>query len=331
MIESKDVSVVMQGPVYGSCHASENEQITKKCCEQVKKLMPDCELILSTWEGTDVEDIPVDKIVYNSDPGGVDMVLNGIKRLNNTNRMIVSTFNGVKAASKKYVLKIRTDIFIERLSFLKLFDAFPIDDKNAILKARIISLSANHPKRGANIVFSVSDWVEFGYREDIYKFWDIPLQDNGSILESNGQKDFSKNRVGESYIWPLFLQKDLRYTDMLQQYTGVIPPNDENINIYEKSLAEYVVLYEGKQLGINSLKYWNKNYVRHDFARASCYMHYEWKLLYKKFCNQKYRVHVDLKGAGSVILYILVFKFIQVKFNGLYKNIKIIYNKFRGK
>lgn len=318
MISSSEISVIVQGPIYGDANCLDNEKVTKKCCDRVRELLPDAEIILSTWEGSDVTGIDFDKVIFNQDPGGILMLLDGVERLNNTNRMIVSTLNGLKAAQRIYAVKIRTDAYLENTDFLLKFRKFPLRDHKGLVKERIISLSANHPKRGAAILFSVSDWFEFGYTEDLIKLWDAPLQKKEDLVTHGGLPDWKDNLVAESYIWLLFVKKDPFYEERLKGYEGVIPVNQENLELYEKSLAEYAVLYEGKQLGLNSLKYWNKNYVRRDFARASCYMHYEWEKLYTKYCDHQYRPTMDFKGWADVITYRIVFQFLQKKMNKLY-------------
>ena len=327
MIDSIDISVIMQGPVYGNKNDIEEKQITKRCCIRVKELLPKCELILSTWEDTDTSNIDVDKIIFNKDPGGVMMYLNGVRRMNNTNRMIVSTVNGIRHATRKYVLKLRTDNYIENLSFLSKFDLFKITESSSILKARIISLSANHPIRGAGIIFMISDWVEFGYREDVMKLWEIPIQENSSLTFHKGVCDWDVNLVGEAYIWPQFLKKDEQFNSYLKHFNGPIPLNKDTIQMSEYALAKYIVLYEGVQLGINSLKYWNKNYVRRDFARAACYMHYEWEQLYKKYYDNKFHVKIKIRERSCVLFYNFVFKYLQPNFYNIYQILKKTYNK----
>lgn len=321
MIESNEISVVVQGPIYGF-DEKYDKPITELCCLRIKELLPECELILSTWEGSCVKNIIFDKCIYNKDPGGILMVLDNVERMNNTNRMILSTKNGLKATTKKYVVKMRSDTYIENLSFLEKFGEFPLLDSNSCIRERIISLSATHPTRGSGIIFSLSDWFEFGLREDVIKLWDIDLQPTENIVESNGKKLWKDNQVGESYFWPMFLKNDLLFNKVIAGNTSAIPLNKDNIDLSERALAKYVVLFEGRQLGVNSLKYWDKNYVRKDFARASCYMHFEWEQLYKKYCNQDYRVHIDLCGHLSIFMYMFIMKFLRVKFGGGYRVLK---------
>ena len=100
-IKSKDISVVVQGAI--------NSEVTPKCLESIRKYLPEAEIILSTWEGSDVVRLDYDKLILNKDPGGADCSRDG-KGINNCNRELVSTFEGLKLANRKYALKIRSDI-----------------------------------------------------------------------------------------------------------------------------------------------------------------------------------------------------------------------------
>jgi hypothetical protein len=82
-IDSKDISVVVQGPI----HTQDN--LTKRVLESVRTHLPNAELILSTWKGSEVDGLDCDILLLNDDPGAI----NG---LNNVNRQIVSTRNGLQ-------------------------------------------------------------------------------------------------------------------------------------------------------------------------------------------------------------------------------------------
>jgi len=317
-----EISVIVQGPIYGANAATEDEKYTKRCCEQIRKLLPKSEVILSTWENSDVTGIDADVVVFSKDPGAVVMSLDGIDRPNNTNRMIVSTKAGLQRASNKYAIKMRSDMVLENLDFVKKFKNFPVNDSDCYLEQRIISLSANNYLRGKDVIFTISDWFEFGYTADLLKLWDIPLQNNEEFLETDGKLRFEDNLVAEAYIWVSFLKKIRKYDYLSLNYKDVVPLTKENIDAYEQSLAEYVVLYNGKQLGLNSFKLPNKNYVRRDFAKASCFTHTEWMKLYKKHIDRKYKVSFILEDYVDVVLYKFVFKFLQKKMSGVYMFLK---------
>ena len=77
-INTSEISVVMQGAVY---------PITPFAIASVRLLLPDSQIILSTWEGSDLSKIEKNiKVILNRDPHK-----KGMKYPNNSNRMILST------------------------------------------------------------------------------------------------------------------------------------------------------------------------------------------------------------------------------------------------
>lgn len=109
MIHSfEGLSLVVQGGV--------NNPLTARCMEALRKQFPNAELILSTWESSDVTGLLADKIVFSPDPGATvcDEVA-GV--LNNVNRQLVSTKAGIAAASRPFILKTRTDILFRNADF----------------------------------------------------------------------------------------------------------------------------------------------------------------------------------------------------------------------
>lgn len=326
MIDSNQISVVIQGPVYGTKDDIENDKITKRCCERVRKLLPEAEIILSTWKGSDVDELTYDVVIFNDDPGEIMMRLDGVDRMNNTNRMLVSTHNGIKKASRKYTIKMRSDMWIENLCFLEKFGEYPIEEKNSIMGQRIIVLPSTCPYRGKKILFAMQDWFNFGLTTDLEKLWNVPLQKKEDLIYKNGVADFDDNLVAENYIWVDFLNKDGYFHSKLGRYKGKIPYNKENLGLYELSLAKYSVLYDGKTLGLNSLKYPNQNYVRKDFAKASCYMHFEWQKMYKRYFDKSMKIDLAIRDRIDIIKYIITFHIIQRRFNKIYNFLRGRYN-----
>lgn len=328
MIKDKDISIVIQGPILGEEEVHFEKKITQRVCLNIRKNLPNAEIIISTWEGSNIDNLIYDKIIFNKDPGPILMTLNGKIRNNNTNRMITSTINGLKQASRKYVIKMRSDLYFENLNFLKYFKKYSKRENKGILNSRILTLSANNYRRSSDIIFTLNDWFMFGEKEDIIKVWDIPLQEEKKLYkEENKLPEFEKNLVGEDYVWSSFLKKDDFFKKILNKYKFKIPITEENVNFYEKSLAEYVIIYNGKDLGINSYKYFNKNYVRRDFAKASCYTHMEWLKLQKKYINPDIKIPLRIRDLLDIFLYWLIFKVLQKKFNKFYLIFKNYYNR----
>ena len=60
-ITSRDISVVVQGPIH--------KTRTKKCLQSIRKNLPAAEIILSTWQNSSVNGMDFDILVANEDPG----------------------------------------------------------------------------------------------------------------------------------------------------------------------------------------------------------------------------------------------------------------------
>ena len=114
MITSKELSFVVQGPVHTG-----GEFSTINACNSIRKYFPDAEIILSTWIGENTEGITYDTLVLSEDPGGF---LRWDKVMVNVNRQIVSSYNGIKATGRPYVVKTRTDILFNNDQLLAKFN-----------------------------------------------------------------------------------------------------------------------------------------------------------------------------------------------------------------
>ena len=111
MINSKDISVVVQGPI--------RTDITSKCIKSIRQFLPDSEIILSTWKNEDISQLDYDKLVLCDDPGATLLCVKHKKQIyNNMNRQLVTVKEGLKLANRKYVLKLRTDLILTNANFL---------------------------------------------------------------------------------------------------------------------------------------------------------------------------------------------------------------------
>lgn len=204
IVESKDISVVVQGSI--------DFQETKKCLNSVRKNLPGAEIILSTWQDAKTEDLDYDILVLSSDPGGTSMEPVTWKT-NNVNRQITSTLNGIKRATRKYVLKIRTDSSILNLGFLKYYNAQIIstlkrEKEYSVFNKRVLidSYFTRDPICGEyRLCFHPSDLWFFGLKEDLENLFAIPLQEK-FIVTINGCK--FQYRTPEQYIWTSCLEKN---------------------------------------------------------------------------------------------------------------------------
>src|SRR4051812_17964312 len=99
-ITAQDLSFVMQGEVYRQTSPITGKPVTQSCLESLRRHYPGSEVILSTWQGTDVDGLEFDKVLFNEDPGAWNALRPGAGvKLDNTNRQIVSSRNGLRVAT----------------------------------------------------------------------------------------------------------------------------------------------------------------------------------------------------------------------------------------
>src|SRR5277367_6682727 len=101
-ITSKDISIIVQGPVF-------KDGITARCLKSLRANLPDAEIILSTWQGSDTTGLEFDRLVENQDPSPIWLLDPFLKRtqINNIIRQMISTVAGLNAATRPYALKFR--------------------------------------------------------------------------------------------------------------------------------------------------------------------------------------------------------------------------------
>ncbi len=246
-INDSEISVVIQGPVRG------NE--TVECIASIRRFLPKAEIILSTWEGADVEELDYDKVIFNVDPGSNGYIkIYPHPQVSNLNRQLVSTQNGIKAVQRKYCLKIRTDGKIINDNFLSLFPKYCfIDSDVSPLKARIMVEGLCTSVEGS---FCVGDWWHFGYTEDVKKWFDTPLSKEkaGEIyFEDNSIRPFGAESVcqfsPEQYIAMNFARK---YCGYVGEYKHIYD-DDNNLvamSASKKMIIDYLLCVEGELAGI---------------------------------------------------------------------------------
>jgi len=192
-IESRDICVVVQGPI----HTQDN--LTKRVLESVRTHLPDAELILSTWKGSDVDGLDCDILLLNDDPGPLNVPN---KSKINLNRQIVSTRNGLQKATRTYAMKLRTDTLLTGTGFIDAFDKYPErreDFKVFEHKIVIPTLYTRNPRR--SYLFHPSDIFQFGLRSDMIELWSIPLYSKTVIFNPEFEGP------PEQFLWLSVLKK----------------------------------------------------------------------------------------------------------------------------
>lgn len=178
-IPAKDISVVIQG----SLLRGKREGI-ERCLGSLAMVLPEAEIIISTWENEDICLIPsYVKVVTSKDPG---CFWETPYRAYNLNRQIVSTLAGIKAATRPYCLKLRSDHALLNTNFLRVSASRPGTLFSAPLT--ITNLYVRNPEKYP-LIFHVSDVVQFGATQDLSQYWDSELFDENDVLHPLDQRN----------------------------------------------------------------------------------------------------------------------------------------------
>lgn len=302
-IETSEISVVVQGAI--------DKINTPLCLNSIRKYLPGSEIILSTWEGADVTNLEYDIVLFNKDPGGfTDRFIATF--MNNTVRQIYSTQMGLKKASKKFTLKLRSDLILNKNKFLNMFDAYPKRDENYVLfKHRVLVTSFFSKKFLYSngliqpVPFHISDWALFGYSEDINRIFNIELPkepDFSWYLYENKINTVKTNLLCGSHKYApeqyITLSAFKNAYDI--NFEHYMDYSDKNIELSEKLIANnYIIIsprdfsfYCGKKRNNNDFyKRWSKYpFTIPKLLWEGLYRPYVFALDYKKYCDNNYQL-----------------------------------------
>ena len=127
----KNLSIIVQGEV---------TYTLGKLLVRIRKKLRGAEIILSTWKGADVRGLDYDVLVLSDDPGAI-LMSDKMQTYNNLNRQLVSTQEGLKKATGKYAMKLRSDMILTSDKFLDYFDKFQArSDKYNLFEHKILTI-----------------------------------------------------------------------------------------------------------------------------------------------------------------------------------------------
>ena len=308
MIQSKDISIVVQGAI--------NKIETEKCLKSIKKFLPDAQVILSTWEGSDVSFLEglYDILILNKDPGaGYYYETESDVKYNNLNRQLVSTQNGLKKASRTYAMKIRSDIIFNSDKFLSFFDSFPVRNPQFSLFNHKILTSAAYSKFlhndfiGKNftdfkLLFHISDWWFFGLKEDLQMYFDVPLVKEPEFSNYYNLEE-NKNKFNPFNMAVCYLQFPPEQYFAVKCFEKHVEKHVENLNIEHsgdtsdekfEQARQYIInnfiFLEYSDSGIYFNKYILAKYPWLSSVYIDLYNKYRQKYEYKKYCDNNYNI-----------------------------------------
>ena len=269
LMEYMDISVVIQGAI--------NREWYIRISSSIRQFLPGAEIIISTWIGTDVSGLDYDKIVMNNDPGAIisNFPETGLTT-NNINRQIVSTRNGIKESLRTYIIKIRSDSFLQGTDFLYYFQKYSTD-------GQILMFEPINPKGKFKNQYCFNDFFFLGDRKRMLELWDIPLY---SSLK-NGEKDL----LPEEYLLQAYCKK-------------IYNTNSVNESLFLKVLREKVVIIPEQKSGIKSIKYPGHNSFIEVFIKHYFISHNEWKCITENASPVDWVVAAISRITGCIVLVI---------------------------
>lgn len=295
-----DISVVVQGPVQTLTDRDQEEGITKKCIDSVRKHLPGAKIILSTWHNQDLSGLDYDELVLCNDPGRNirQYKKDGSPHYYNNNRQIVSTSEGLKRVTTKYAVKLRSDNYLTSDSFVSLQKKFPKRCKQyKFLQERVVVANAFTRKyaKGHKVAFHLSDFFYFGLTEDLLSLWDLPLIPDFEKKENQLSSPCYPNYIIDctQLFWVLALQKfepSIKLDHLLDNSHDKLVQSD-------MCYANNLIIASPEELGLGLGEKFSNGQVRISRDRGKCaHLHFnEWQALYKRYCAPSFRVEASLK------------------------------------
>ncbi len=252
-ISTDRISVVIQGAIGG-------DDLPEQVVQSARRHLPGCEVILSTWDGERELSAPVDQRVESEDPGAPWQIHEEWPA--NTNRLLRSTVAGLKACSRPYALKLRTDTPLAGNEFLAEFQRYP--ERSSALRLLhdrivVINFYCWNPELRPFGLFCVADTVNFGRTEDLLDVWERPLDEepaNSTWFESHPRPDPDPapwagfRYTPEQLLWLGFLRKHVQLP--FEHFNDVTPTSEL---LSELSIANNVVIVERDQFGVELPKF----------------------------------------------------------------------------
>lgn len=326
MIKSEEISVVVQGNI--------DLKYIETCLTSIRHVLPKAELILSTW----IEDkkklnslnLNCDKYVFSKDPGA-ELLNKESKSTNNINRQIISTQKGLAVATRKYILKYRSNMSLLSNNFLYFYEKHSENADFFKQKLLVVDYYTRNP-RIINMPFHPSDWIIFGLSEDVKKYYNISLQSKDEVLWFKNHKNTSNLFKSvyalyspEQYICISFLKKYIRI-----KCKSYYDASEKNIEITEMFLAKNMIVIDSKKNGIIFLKYSPNRY----FEKSTLLTYNDWYFLNKKY-NERLvfidRIINEVRYLKCKIFYKFIRKYIVLLINkfGLKRHVKFLLNRVK--
>ncbi|WP_318441507.1 WavE lipopolysaccharide synthesis family protein [Photobacterium leiognathi] len=304
------ISVVIQGPVNSYQERKQEEGVTKKCIESIRRYLPGSKVILSTWEGQNCEGLEPDILLLNKDPGGniVAYDEDGNSKKLNFNRQIVSTLEGLKIVKTPYVVKIRSDNFLtdnkfvfEQKKYSHRNSNDSVFDERIVINTSYFRLYAD----GQEVIMHPSDFFHYGRTVDVIKIWDIPLFDDlvydldKKGLYQDNWSPYKSLHAEQVYCERWLSQLDGNAPKLTDRYDN----SYKNKKYWLRFIASNFIILEPEQIGLGLVKRFKKK-----IKRPNEFSYFDWLMLYKKYCDVNIKVPY-----AKFLLFVGIHRWIKIK------------------
>ncbi len=289
MIDFKDITVVVQGPVQTFHDREQEPGITRKCLESVRKHLPGSIIILSTWPDQNLEGLDYDELVISEDPGSNIRYfsLDGTPQRFNNNRQIVSSREGLKRVSTRYAVKLRSDNFLTGSQFVSLLQKFPLRSQQyKFFDERVVVSNVFTRKyaKGYPVAFHLSDFFYFGLTTDLKIIWDLTLypdaNDKEFKVQASHRNDFEIDCT--QMLWLSALRK----FDPEVKLNNLLDRKNDALSHSNKIYANNVIIASPEDLGLGLCqKFLGSARISRTKGRCAQWQHWEWKEIYRRHCD----------------------------------------------
>lgn len=269
IVNESDLTFVVQGGV------GDSDSLTR-CIQSIKKYFPNSKIILSTWKGSDCKKYNVDKLVLSDDTNIVEYFYKNQNILNNINRQIISSKNGLKKSKTKYSVKLRTDMVFKSNKLLKIIGGLKtIKCKYFDLKSEIITpvdLCINPDK--SMLLYHFNDWIIGGLTEDLKKIFDIPLMSKKDLVYfkdrnfnikkiytfKNWSEDNIQYNIHKKFLLPRFTPEQYIYKFIVlkkikNNFTDTFFIDNNHLNIHKLFFDNCISKNNLSDIGVKNCKH----------------------------------------------------------------------------
>lgn len=302
IIDSSQISVIIQGPVFTQKHALAPQGITAQVIQTLRQHLPHAQLILATWQDQPSDHLTdLDDLVRLTDPGTTNFYRQGAEAANlynNGNRLIYSTQQGLARVKRPYTLKLRSDLLLFHPMFSAFFSQFTQTDpawqvfQQRILGFPIYSLKFEQGYRHGKKIqqprpFHISDWVYFGLSEDMETLFSCPLMQEPETSRWFEYRPKPAQDLWEDRLWRyspeqyICSQLALKYFNIELQHAS--QQDADIIEASERFIANNFVVLDQYQWGLYSLKLENFQDSLDENIQPGLYSHAVWQQDYQRY------------------------------------------------